>query len=342
MAHFIACAKTADAAHTVGLFFNEIVRLHGVPRSIISDRDVRFTSTFWKTLWHLMGMTLKFSTAFHPQFDGQTEVTNRSLGNLLRCLVQENTATWDELLSSVEFAYNASSHRATGYSPFQVNTGRNPNLPVDLVPLPSLKATSAEAIDYATDLTEIHHQAKERITAYNTKIKGAADARRRPLTYQVGDMVMVRLRPERYAMEKAHKLHPRTAGPFSVLRVVNPNAYDVAIPPEWGIASNFNIGDLVAYQGPLEVPPEPGLSPYSTESSLFAPAENDGDHSPRNIAINGPDPVTEPQASAERKQKWKRLKNRKGAHGARRNRQPGRQNISISSTFPFLSSLEKH
>ena len=232
MAHFIACAKTADATHTARLFFNKIVRLHGVPRSIVSDRDVRFTSTFWKTLWHLMGTTLKFSTAFHPQTDGQTEVTNQSLGNLLRCLVQENTATWDELLPRAEFAYNASSHRATGYSPFQVNTGRNPNLPINLVPLPSLKASSMEAIDYATDLTEIHHQAKERITAYNSKIKGAADARRRPLTYQVGDMVMVRLRPERYAMEKAHKLHPHAAGPFSVRRVINPNAYDVAIPLE--------------------------------------------------------------------------------------------------------------
>ena len=299
MAHFVACAKTADAAHTARLFFNEIVRLHGVPRSIVLDRDIRFTSTFWKTLWHLMGTTLRFSTAFHPQTDGQTEVTNRSLGNLLRCLVQDNKASWDELLPRAEFAYNASSHRATGYSPFQINTGRNPNLPIDLVPLPALKTTSAEAVDYATDLTAIHQQTKARITAYNTKIKETADARRRPLAYQVGDLVMVRLRPERYAMEKAHKLHPRAAGPFSIRRIVNPNAYDVEIPPEWGISSTFNIGDLVAYRGPLEIPSEPGLSPYSTESSLSTPAENDGDHSPGDTAFNGPDPVTEPEASAE-------------------------------------------
>ena len=98
MAHFVACSRMTGAAHTAWLFFNEVVRLHGVPRSIVSDRDVRFTSVFWKALWHLMGTTLQFSTAFHPQTDGQTEVTNRSLGNLLRCLVQENTATWDELL----------------------------------------------------------------------------------------------------------------------------------------------------------------------------------------------------------------------------------------------------
>ena len=294
MAHFIACCKTTDTAHTAGLFFNEIVHLHGVPRSIVSDRDVRFTSTFWKALWHLMGTKLLFSTAFHPQTDGQTEVTNRSLGNLLHCLVQENAASWDDLLPRMEFAYNASNHHATGYSPFQVNTGRNPTLPVDLVPLPSPKAHSNDAINYATDLMEIHQLVKERIAAYNATIKGTVDARRRPLEFHEGDMVMIRLRPECYAMEKAHKLHLRVAGPFQVRRVININAYDIAIPPDWGIASTFNICDLVAYQGPLEVPAKLGLPPDSTESSLFALEENDGYHSPaRDVTTNGPEPGAE-------------------------------------------------
>ena len=122
-----------------------VVRLHGVPRSIVFDRDVRFTSNFLKTLWRLMGTTLQFSTAFHPQTDGQTDVTNQTLGNLLRCLVQENTTTWDELLP-----------RAIGYSPFQVNTGRAPNLLVDLISLPTTGAYSSEALTYATDLTALH------------------------------------------------------------------------------------------------------------------------------------------------------------------------------------------
>ena len=289
MAHFIACSKSTDAAHTARLFFNKVVRLHGVPQSIVSDRDVRFISKFWKSLWRLLGTTLKFSTAFHPQTDGQTEVTNRSLGNLLRCLVQENTDTWDDLLPRAEFAYNASGHRATGLSPFQVNTGRTPNLPVDLIFLLTQAPHSTEAVNFATDLTEIHQQVKERIADYNAKVKRAADVHRRPLEFREGDMVMVRLRPERYAAERAHKLHPRAAGPYRVRRVINSNAYNIAIPSDWGIPSTFNICDLVLYKGSLEVPSEPGLPPDSSASSLFAPEENDGPHSPSNsVTDNGP------------------------------------------------------
>ena len=100
-------------------------------------------------------------------------------------------------------------------------------------------------------------------------------------------------------MEKAHKLHPRVAGLFFVRRVINPNTYDIEIPPEWGISSTFNIGDLVAYQGPLEVPTEPGLPHNSTESSSSSPEENDGDHAtPRNEALNDPGPETESEVPA--------------------------------------------
>ena len=90
MAHFIPCSKTSDASKVARLFFDEVVHLHGLPKTIISDQDVKFTNYFWKTLCHLMGTLLKFSTAYHPQTDGQIEVVNKSLVNLLQCLVRDS------------------------------------------------------------------------------------------------------------------------------------------------------------------------------------------------------------------------------------------------------------
>ncbi|XP_058006772.1 uncharacterized protein LOC131182140 [Hevea brasiliensis] len=136
MAHFIPCHKTDDASYIASLFFREIVRLHGIPRTIVSDRDVKFISHFWKVLWGKLGTKLCFSTTCHPQTDGQTEVVNRTMGTLLRAMIKKNLKAWEECIPFIEFAYNRSMHSSTGYSPFELVYGFNPLTPLDLLPLP--------------------------------------------------------------------------------------------------------------------------------------------------------------------------------------------------------------
>ncbi|KAL4387260.1 hypothetical protein GQ457_09G018000 [Hibiscus cannabinus] len=135
MAHFIACHKTDDAVNVANLFFRD-VRLHGIPRSIVSDMDVKFFSHFWRTLRSKLGTKLMFSTTCHPQTDGQTEVVNRVLSTLLRAVIKKNTKTWEDCLPHVEFAYNHDVHSATNMSPFEVVYGYNPTTPLSMLPLP--------------------------------------------------------------------------------------------------------------------------------------------------------------------------------------------------------------
>src|SRR5438034_2547319 len=109
MAHFIPCHKSDDASHVADLFFREVVRLHGVPRTIVSDRDVKFMSYVWKTLWAKLGTKLLFSTTCHPQ----TEVVNRTLSTLQQTMIKKNLKEWEECLPHVEFAYNRVVHSTT-------------------------------------------------------------------------------------------------------------------------------------------------------------------------------------------------------------------------------------
>ena len=120
MTHFIACKKTSDETHIANLFFSEVIRLHGIPVSIVSDRDTNFVGHFWRTLWKKLGTNLSFSSTYNPKTDGKNEVVNRSLGNILRSLVYKNPKQWDLTLAQAEFAYNDTPNWSTGMSPFQI------------------------------------------------------------------------------------------------------------------------------------------------------------------------------------------------------------------------------
>ena len=105
------------------LILKEVVRLHGIPESIVSDRDTKFTSIFWKELHRLMGSKLLMSTAFHPRMDGATERANRSIAQILHTVVSNDQRDWSDKCPMVEFAINSSVNTTTGYTPFELNYG---------------------------------------------------------------------------------------------------------------------------------------------------------------------------------------------------------------------------
>ena len=151
----VPTTKTVDADKYAHLFFENVYRRFGLPKVILSDRDPRFTSHFWNSLFSKLGSKLSFSTAFHPQTDGQTERANRTVEDMLRAFIGPRQDDWDLLLPMVEFAYNNSVQASTGFSPFYMNFGRHPHCPLSVaVPLPPSLSPPAKANPAAHSFTE--------------------------------------------------------------------------------------------------------------------------------------------------------------------------------------------
>jgi hypothetical protein len=248
MAHFIPCKKVDDACHVADLFFKEVVRLHGLPRSIVSDRGSKFLSHFWRTLWGKIGTKLLFSTTCHPQTDGQTEVVNRTLSTLLRSVLKKNSKLWEECLPHVEFAYNRVVHSTTNHSPFEIVYGFNPLTPLDLLPLPNnslLKHKDGKS--KAEFVKKLHERVKLQIEKRNESYAKNANKGRKKLVFEPGDWVWVHMRKERFPLQRKSKLQPRGDGPFQVLARINDNAYKIELPGEYGVSATFNVADLTPF-----------------------------------------------------------------------------------------------
>ena len=196
MAHFIICHKTDDATHVADLFFREVVRLHGIPRTIVFDRDAKFLSHFWKVLWGKLGTKLLYSTTCHPQTDGQTEVVNRVLGSLLRAIIGKNVKYWEEWIPYVEFAYNRSVHSSTGFTPFEIVYGFNPLTVLDLLPLPLNEIANLDGERKADLVKEIHEKARKAIEKKNESNTHRANKGQKQVLFEPGDWVWVHIRME--------------------------------------------------------------------------------------------------------------------------------------------------
>ena len=227
------------------LYMDHVFRLHGMPKDITSDRDPTFLSDVWREMFRVHGVDLNFSTAYHPQSEGQTEVTNKTLETYLRCMVSDSPRSWSSWLPLAEWWYNTTYHSAIHSTPFEIIYGQPPPIHMPYLPGESSSLAvdrSLQKREAVIDMMKFHLlRAQNRMTQY-------ADSRRSDREFTVGDYVYLKLQPYRQHSLKGrhmpHKLSPRYYGPFRIQDRVGSRAYKLELPSTSSIHNVFHVSQL--------------------------------------------------------------------------------------------------
>ena len=227
MIHLAPTSKQCTGEEAARLYLDHVYRMHGLLRSIVSDRDPRFTGKFWQQLFGLLGTKLRPSTAYHPQTDGQTERANRTIVQMLRTTLEDDT-TWDEQLALVEHAYNSTVQASTGYTPFYLIYGRDVPSPITrLAEAVTQGATNPVVQQRMETWRRIHRKVVKRLAQAQKRMIRSLVPRRAPVRYQEGQQVLLKITD--YERSDLPKLRKQWAGPFTVVQVVNPAAVKLAL-----------------------------------------------------------------------------------------------------------------
>ena len=262
MAHYIPVTKKINAKQLADVIIREIVRYHGIPESIVTDRGSLFTSGFWSSLCYALKIKRKLSTAFHPQIDGQTERQNNTMEQYLRAHVNFTQDNWVSLLPMTEFAYNSATHASTGISPFEANIGYNPRKCYEEEPDPKSKAPAA--LDQVKELHRVDDALREVLESAQLTQARWKDKRTKPSIHKIGDKVW--LNAKNIRTKRNNKLKHRLFGPFKVLDIKGESqqAYELELPASWNIHSTFHVSLLEKDKPrkggdqtqPVTIPPE--------------------------------------------------------------------------------------
>lgn len=248
-AHFIALAHPYSAFSVAQAYLDNVFKLHGCPNSIVSDRDKVFTSAFWQEFFALQGVSLKMSSAYHPQSDGQTEVVNRCLETYLRCMCHAKPLLWSKWLALAEYWYNTNFHTATRLTPFEAVYGQAPP-----VHLPYLPGESKVAV-VARSLQEREHMIqflKFHLLRAQHRMKLFVDQHRSEKVLEIGDYVYVKLQPYRQqsvVMRSNQKLSPKYFGPYRIIDKCGEVAYKVDLPKGSQVHPVFHVSQLKVLVG---------------------------------------------------------------------------------------------
>ncbi|GJX20666.1 reverse transcriptase domain-containing protein [Tanacetum coccineum] len=243
-AHFLPIREDYKTEKLAKIYTNEIVARHGVPMSIISDRDGRFTSHLWQAFQKALGTRLDMSTAYHPQTDGQSERTIQTLEDMLRACVMDFGGSWDTHLPLIEFSYNNSYHTSIKCAPFEALYGRKCRSPMIWTEVGESQLIGPEIMQ---ETNEKIVQIKERLKTGRSSQKSYADKRHKPLEFQVGDRVLLKVSPWKGVVRfgKKGKLAPRYVGPFEIVEHVGPVAYRLKLPQELScVHDTFHVPNL--------------------------------------------------------------------------------------------------
>jgi len=183
-AHFVPIKTGMSVAKLDDIYIEQIVRLHGIPSSIVSDRDLRFTSKFWESLQAALGTKLRLSSAYHPQTIGQTERTIQSLKDLLRDCVLEQGVSWIECLPLIEFTYNNSFHSSIGMAPFEALYGRRCRTSLCWYESGEIALLGTKVVQETTEKVKM---VQEKMRASQSRQKSYHDKRRKDIKFQLGE-----------------------------------------------------------------------------------------------------------------------------------------------------------